>query len=134
MYLVDTNIWLERLLDQNRSDEVGQFLDRITPGQLLITDFSLHSIGVILTRLGRSDTLLCFLQDVLIDGGVRLASITPEEMPRLLPAIHDYGLDFDDAYQYLAAEKYSAVLISFDGDFDRTARGKKRPADIPTVP
>jgi predicted nucleic acid-binding protein len=85
MYLVDTNIWLERLLDQNRSDEVRQFLDRITSGQLLITDFSLHSIGVILTRLRRSETLLCFLQDVLIEGGVRLASITPEEMPRLLP-------------------------------------------------
>lgn len=29
MYLVDTNVWLERLLDQARSDEVGQFLDAI---------------------------------------------------------------------------------------------------------
>jgi uncharacterized protein len=88
---------------------------------------------VILTRLRRSETLLCFLQDVLIEGGVRLASITPEEMPRLLSTIQEYGLDFDDAYQYLAAEKYSAVLVSFDGDFDRTARGKKRPADIMTI-
>lgn len=26
MYLVDTNIWLERLLDQERSAEVGRFL------------------------------------------------------------------------------------------------------------
>lgn len=28
MYLVDTNIWLERLLGQAKSDEVGQFLER----------------------------------------------------------------------------------------------------------
>ena len=26
MYLVDTNIWLERLLDQEKSEEVGNFL------------------------------------------------------------------------------------------------------------
>jgi len=25
MYLVDTNIWLERLLDQEKSEEVGEF-------------------------------------------------------------------------------------------------------------
>lgn len=29
MYLVDTNIWLERLLDQERSDEVARFLDHV---------------------------------------------------------------------------------------------------------
>ncbi len=26
MYLVDTNVWLERLLDQEKSVEVGEFL------------------------------------------------------------------------------------------------------------
>ena len=31
MYLVDTNVWLERLLDQERSSEVGQFLASV-PG------------------------------------------------------------------------------------------------------
>ena len=35
MYLVDTNIWLERLFDQERSTEVGQFLARIPTNQLL---------------------------------------------------------------------------------------------------
>ena len=51
MYLVDTNIWLERLLEQDRSGEVRQFLDRIPTDQLLITDFSFHSIGIIFHRL-----------------------------------------------------------------------------------
>lgn len=27
MYLVDTNVWLERLLNQTRSDDVAKFLD-----------------------------------------------------------------------------------------------------------
>jgi hypothetical protein len=51
MYLVDTNIWLERLLEQERSEEVRQFLERISTDHLLITDFSFHSIGVIFHRL-----------------------------------------------------------------------------------
>ena len=29
MYLVDTNIWLERLLEQERSEEVAKFLNSI---------------------------------------------------------------------------------------------------------
>jgi len=52
MYLVDTNIWLERLLDQDRSDEVGDFLALVSTDQLLMSDFSLHSIGIIFCRLG----------------------------------------------------------------------------------
>ena len=45
MYLVDTNVWLERLLDQTRSAEVGQFLGAIASDELLMSDFTLHSIG-----------------------------------------------------------------------------------------
>jgi hypothetical protein len=41
-----------------------------------------------------------------------------------------YKLDFDDAYQYFAAEKYDLTIISFDVDFNRTARGKKTPSEV----
>ena len=34
MYLVDTNIWLERLLDQAGSEGVGQFLQRVSNDRL----------------------------------------------------------------------------------------------------
>jgi hypothetical protein len=61
MYLVDTNIWLERLLDQEKSDEVGEFLSAVHSDMMGITDFSLHSIGVIPTRLKRPDIFLPFL-------------------------------------------------------------------------
>ena len=43
MYLVDTNVWLERLLDQERSDEVGEFLKQRPSDNLFITDFALPS-------------------------------------------------------------------------------------------
>jgi len=41
-----------------------------------------------------------------------------------------YNLDFDDAYQYITAEKNDLTLVSFDADFDRTERGKKSPEVI----
>ena len=46
-YLVDTNIFLEILLSQERKDDCKSFLDE-NVGSLFISDFSLHSIGVIL--------------------------------------------------------------------------------------
>ena len=130
MYLVDTNIWLERLLDQERSAEVGQFLAQTSTDQLLMTDFTLHSIGVILDRLGQRAVLLRFVDDVFVQGEVVLVSVRPAAMHRLVSVIEQFNLDFDDAYQYVAAEQADAVIVSFDGDFDRTDRGRQTPADI----
>ena len=67
MYLIDTNIWLERLLHQEKS-EMDQF-----------------------------------------------------------------DLDFDDAYHYVAAEKYGLTIVSLDRDFDQTERGRKTPDEVLSV-
>jgi predicted nucleic acid-binding protein len=72
MYLVDTNVWLERLLDQTKADEVGHFLDRISPERLYVTDFAFHSICVVMVKLDRKEGLSRFVQDTLIDGAVSL--------------------------------------------------------------
>jgi len=62
VYLIDTNVWLERLLDQERSEEVGQLLSNIPSEDLFITDFAFHSIGVILARLNEIAILSLFIQ------------------------------------------------------------------------
>ena len=41
-----------------------------------------------------------------------------------------FNLDFDDAYQYVAAEKFNLEIVSFDSDFDRTERGRKTPDQV----
>ncbi len=123
MYLVDTNIWLERLLDQERSTEVGQFLSQIPAEQLLISDFTLHSIGVILGQLDRQNVLPQFIDDVFVYGGAGLVTILPEALYHVVSAMEQFALDFDDAYQYVAAQQSNAVIVSFDKDFDRTDCG-----------
>ena len=86
MCLVDTNIWIERLLDQARSQEVGDFLQRISGERLYLTDFTLHSIGIILIKLGEPATFASFVQDVLINGAVRVVGLQPEDMTRVIAA------------------------------------------------
>lgn len=56
--------------------------------------------------------------------------LEPEDMPRLVEVAQSFNLDFDDAYQYLAAEKHSLAIVSFDSDFDRTKLGRKTPLQL----
>ncbi|MCX7855995.1 MAG: hypothetical protein N2556_08520 [Anaerolineae bacterium] len=91
MFLVDTNVWIERLLDQERSEEVGQFLDAVPPDALSITDFALHSICLVLCRLGQQEGLLRFLQDLFEDGAVFLVHLGPEDIPYCWIGCSDSG-------------------------------------------
>lgn len=130
MYLVDTNVWLERFLDQKKSQDVQEFLNRIPSDQLCLTDFALHSIGIVLSRLSKPEAFVQFVRDAFIHGAVYLVRLDPEDMEALVKIIERYSLDFDDAYQYKVAEKYGLVIVSFDGDFDRTVLGRKTPAQV----
>ncbi len=125
MYLLDTNIILELLLDQKQADRVEQFLVHSLPASLHLTDFSLYSLGIILLRLKLYDAFLRSLDDLLGTGDIRLIRLEVDDLSQLADAARQFNLDFDDAYQYVAAEKYSLTLLSFDRDFDRTARGRK---------
>ena len=129
MFLVDTNVWLEVFLEQERAEEAKAFFSRIPSDRLGITDFSLHSIGIILARLARFGAFLKFLQDIQ-DGGVAMIRLRPADMQALGGIMERFRLDFDDAYQYRAAQRYGLVLVSFDADFDRTDRGRKRPGQV----
>ncbi|MCG3196504.1 MAG: hypothetical protein GHCLOJNM_00980 [bacterium] len=128
-YLVDTNVWLERLLDQERSDEAGAFFGGIPSTELFITDFSFHSLCLVMIRLGKVDSLLVFVREVFGESGVTLLHLYPFDTGEILSAIRLYNLDYDDAYQYVAADKHGLTLVSFDGDFARTPRGKKSPME-----
>ena len=130
MYLLDTNIWLERLLEQERSREVEAFFKHVPSELLHVTDFSLHSIAIILLRLGKMETLNQFIEDLFVYGAVTLTRLDPGDFSHILRIIKKFNLDFDDAYQLVAAEKQHLTLISFDGDFDRTESGRKTPADF----
>ena len=132
VFLVDTNVWRELLLEQERAEEVRDFLSTIEPSLLSLTDFTIFSIGIILTRLGKDQLFSDFTADTLEQGEVTSLRLNTSDMRDLLAVGQQFRLVFDDAYQYLAAEKHGFMLVSFDSDFDRTERGRKTPKQIIT--
>jgi len=132
MYLVDTNIWLEALLSQEKAREAQAFLQGVEARDLAITEFTLYSIGVILTRLKKAEVFRDFISDTLEDSAVRRVQLDPAGLKRLLVIQQKFGLDFDDAYQYVSAENHNLILVSYDSDFDRTERGRKTPSQLLT--
>jgi uncharacterized protein len=75
MYLLDTNTLLEFLLDQEKADDVERVLRDAAPGTLYLTEFSLDSIGIVLLRRKMQDVLLRAVNDLLVEGGVRLVRL-----------------------------------------------------------
>ncbi|MFB2805647.1 MULTISPECIES: PIN domain-containing protein [Microcystis] len=130
MFLLDTNIWLERLLGQGQAEVVAELLDTLSLSDMCMTDFTLHSIGVICNRLNQREVFIKFVDDVLIDAGFVLVSIPANQMKRVVEIIDLFRLDFDDAYQYVAAELEKATIVSFDQDFDRTEQRRLTPMQV----
>jgi len=63
-------------------------------------------------------------------AGIKMVALLPKDMGDVINAARKFGLDFDDAYQYVTAEQYGLTIISFDSDFDRTEIGRKTPDQI----
>ena len=120
MYLVDTNIFLEVLLEQEKADEAERFLREVPTEHLHVSDFSLYSIGIILFKLKKHDIFSEFVKDVFVNGGIALLRLSFFDFEDVIKASKKFNLDFDDAYQYALAKKYNLKIVSFDSDFDRT--------------
>lgn len=128
--IVDANIWLERMLDQERADEVARFLGAVPDRGLAISEFAFYSIGHLLVAREQLLDVRRFVADLFVDGHVLLVRLTGEDYFDVLDAIEQYRLDFDDAYQYMAATSRQLKLVSFDTDFDRTDLDRLEPQDV----
>ena len=95
-----------------------------------MTDYSLHSIGLLLFRRKQHEAFQSFVGDVLLNGGIGLLSLSYGEMERVISASQKFGLDFDDAYQYAVSASRDLALVSFDADFLRTDKGRQTPLEI----
>jgi len=116
IFLVDTNVFLEIVLRQDKKEDCKSFLDN-NIGNLNITDFSLHSIGVILFRYGKEEIFRKFVEDVV--SNTKLLSLPVELYGEVVNVRTSLNLDFDDAYQYSIAKYYGLKVVTMDKDFER---------------
>ena len=118
-YLVDTNVFLEILLDQSGRSKCEAFLQRET-GAAWISDFSLHSVGVLLLRRKRADLFTRFINDMLPE--LTVLSLDSEAYTKVVEAHSNFTLDFDDSYQFCVATENHLQIATQDKDFDRVTR------------
>jgi predicted nucleic acid-binding protein len=112
MYLVDTNVFLEILLTQEKQEVCRKFLEE-NVGSLYISDFSLHSIGVILFRNNREEVFKKFIKDII--PNLEITTLPKMSYKNLAEIKKKVGLDFDDAYQYqVAREREMKCVICLD--------------------
>ena len=124
------NLLAQIILSQEKADYAKTLLLKPAQHELFITDYSLCSIGLLLFRRKRHEAFRAFIEDILINGGIGLLSLLPDDMGSVISASQEFDLDFDDAYQYAIASTQDFILVSFDTDFRRTDRGYKTPSEI----
>lgn len=121
-YLVDTNIFLEILLNQDRKDDCKVFLEENIK-QLYISDFSLHSIGVILFRNKKEKIFNMFVTDIM--QNIEILSLTKFKYSNLDDIKKKYQLDFDDSYQLAIAQDHYLKIATMDFDFKKVSDTQK---------
>ncbi|UJS17884.1 MAG: PIN domain-containing protein [Candidatus Jettenia sp.] len=127
---IDTNIFLEVILEQEKSVEAKALLSKTEIYEFFMSDFSLHSLGIILFYRQQYNIFHKFINDMISNAGVIIISLSVNDMEAIIKVSQGFNLDFDDAYQYVTAEKYGLTIVSFDSDFDRTERGRIVPAKV----
>ena len=114
--MVDTNIFLEILLSQAGRKKCEAFLQG-EKGAAWISDFTLHSIDVLLFRMKRLELFDRFAADTLPQFSI--LSMSDAGYLQLVGAHTRHGLDFDDACQFLVARENKLAIATQDKDFQR---------------
>ncbi|VVB94131.1 PIN domain protein [uncultured archaeon] len=131
-YLIDTNIFLELLLNRAFKNDCARLLKEVEIGNLevYVSSFSIHSIEVILSNFNKEKELKIFLGSIIDFEGLFVYTTNLEEELEAIEETEN-GLDFDDALQSFVTKRLKASIISYDKHFDKI-KGLKRltPSDI----
>ncbi|MCX8183156.1 MAG: PIN domain-containing protein [Crenarchaeota archaeon] len=130
MLLVDTNIFLELFLGQEKAEECEKFLQKISDGEFeaVVSKFTIHAIEAILNK---SELILAFLRNVQGALGLNVYETSVEDEMAASMLMDKAGLDFDDAIQYYLAKKLGVeAIVSYDKHFDKTDMKRKEPSEF----
>jgi len=133
MYLIDTNIFLEVLLGRRRKKECKRFLREIRDGKLraFFTDFSVHSIIVIMSSFNRLDGLKKFLRSLRGYKGLSVYNTSLGDEVRAIENCKKLNLSVEDSIQYTVARKLGVTaIISYDKHFDGLDIPRLEPSNV----
>lgn len=132
MYLIDTNVFLEVLLARSRKDECKRLLELLRVGvkRGVVTDFTIHTILLLMGRLGLWDELKIFLSALPAYAGLEIHFTSLTDELRAVDLSVKMKLGVKDAVQYSSALGLGVShIVSFDRDFDGLEIPRIEPAE-----
>ena len=118
MILIDTNVFLELLLGQEKAQDCEVLLDEVSKGKIeaVTTHFTVHAVEA---ALGSGQPLITFLRNLENSDGLAIYYTGISEEISAAMLTERMELNFDDALQYYVAKRLGAeVIVSFDRHFD----------------
>jgi len=131
--LVDTNIFLEVMLSRSKREECKKLLAMLRDGKAkgIVTDFTVHSIMVLMDRFKKLEELKTFLLSLMAHKGLYVYTTPVADEVNAVESAEESKLDVDDAIQYGTALSVNAdAIVSFDKHFDNLEVQRKEPAQI----
>jgi hypothetical protein len=86
-FLIDANIFLEVMLNQQHAQEAKSFLQKSDIHEYFISDFSLHSIALILLQRRAFNLLEHFIANTIRSGSIRVLGVPPDDFTTSIQAI-----------------------------------------------
>lgn len=121
-YLLDSNIFLEVELEQEKANVCKESLRRFHRGELegIITDFSVDTIVILMEGYKKGwNEIRTFLSSLLGYKGLHVYFCTLLDRIEATRHMEDFGLNFDDALTFQAMEASGiSDVVSYDHDFD----------------
>ena len=118
-FLFDTNIFLEVLLGQEKKESCKKLLTEFK-GKIFLSEFSVHSIGVILFKQKKLKFFDDFISDIANNG--EIITLPLKRYPQISIISQKYQLDFDDSMQTAVAIEHNLGIITIDSDFRKVAK------------
>ena len=123
--LIDANIFLEVLLEQEKSENCKAFLRRVLEGNIsaIVSSFTIDSIILSMTRNNiKKEKIRLFLLSLSKYKGLRVYQVSIKDRINSLDLMSKYNLDYEDALilQSAISLKFTKI-ISFDKHFDKVS-------------
>ncbi|MEM1949827.1 MAG: PIN domain-containing protein [Candidatus Caldarchaeum sp.] len=120
-------------MGRERSEECKQLLRLVRDGKInaLVTDFTIHSIIVLMDGFKRLDALKTFLASLTAYKGLKIHHTSLADELTAVEIALTQGLDMDDAIQYSAALSSNAEsIVSFDKHLDGLKTPRREPKNL----
>jgi predicted nucleic acid-binding protein len=130
--LIDTNIFIEIGKGQKHTQVCEELLDAIKKGmakeKAYITKFTLSAIEALMGE--KHDEFLLEILLLVHQGLIKIYESNIQDDLSAHAMRTDLNLDFDDALQFVTANRLATYLVTYDKDFAKTSLPTKTPEEV----